>query len=115
MDATGATAWLTEPLGIMAVQRVSSELVSAEFPVKQGRYREFFNIDACFANANPVRHWFLDNILTNSLNRRTGNLQSRNTKIFKRTGKLNHVSGKADVCILAILAPFHRTASLPVS
>ena len=45
--------------GLLAVQGVSSEPVSPEFPVKQGKYREFSQIQPRFADSYGLSGWVL--------------------------------------------------------
>jgi hypothetical protein len=73
---------------LLAVQPVMSELVSADFPVKQGKNREYSGIWP--ANRRFIWSKRLSSLifLPNSLNDITGNYLSRTGNFWPETGNL---------------------------
>ncbi len=65
---------------------VSSELVSGDFPVKQGKYREFRRFRAVSPRYRPQKRWIQADLLPNSLRFGTGNLIAVSGKICDGTG-----------------------------
>ncbi len=72
----------------MVVQGVSSEPVSLEFPVKQGKNREFSQNQPRIADLYGLSSWVLWLFLPNSLNDITGNIFGRTGNFWPGTGNL---------------------------
>ncbi len=78
----------------VVVDAVSSEPVSAEFPVKQGINRDFSQNHPLIRPVGPLTHWYRWPFGSNSLNIGTGNFFSGTGNLIRGTG--NYLGGSGN-------------------